>query len=359
MAGLKRYLQPTTMMCDEPVSDFHKTRVPKIILQRCETIPSLKKFLNVDIIKTEDDDVLDEDDSTVMIPDEYYVPSSPPTLKTESKNVNGISVENRVDVLSEEHSTGLQTDKVHVPSAFSITKAEPREVIPDSYSKTCLISPHDGSRLIKVKDEVETDIKVEEDPVQITFPTVKAECESPLNEHQLIHGEDHPYNFDMCNNAPGQNTVKNYQSIHTGGCRHACDMCDKSFSQSCTLKRHQLIHTGEHQYCCDVCNKSFSLMSTLKRHQLIHTGEHQYCCDVCNKSFSLMSTLKRHQLIHTGEHQYCCDVCNKSFSLMSTLKRHQLIHTGEHQYCCDVCNKSFRQRGNLKRHLGIHNDKSL
>ncbi|XP_021920550.1 uncharacterized protein LOC110830222 isoform X2 [Zootermopsis nevadensis] len=42
---------------------------------------------NVDIIKTEDDvDVLGEEDSTGMIPDEFYVPSAFSTVKTEPKS---------------------------------------------------------------------------------------------------------------------------------------------------------------------------------------------------------------------------------------------------------------------------------
>jgi hypothetical protein len=51
-----------------------------------------------------------------------------------------------------------------------------QEVVLDSCSETCLISPHDGSQHIKVEVEGVTDIKEEEDSVQ-TFPTIQAECE--------------------------------------------------------------------------------------------------------------------------------------------------------------------------------------
>ncbi|XP_021923255.1 uncharacterized protein LOC110831502 isoform X2 [Zootermopsis nevadensis] len=168
----------------EDVTDIKEEEDPVQI-----TSPTIKSECeNVDIIKTEDDvDVLGEDDSTGMIPDEFYVPSSFSTLKTEPKNVNIISVENDTDVLSEEHSTGLQTDKVYIPSAFSTIKAEHREVVSVSCSETCLVSPHDGSQLIKAKVEDVTDIKEEEDPVQITFPTIKAECESYLQRHSGEH----------------------------------------------------------------------------------------------------------------------------------------------------------------------------
>jgi hypothetical protein len=52
-----------------------------------------------------------------------------------------------------------------------------QKVIPDSYSETCLTSPHDGSQVINIKVEDVTDIQDEEDPLQVTFPEIKAEHE--------------------------------------------------------------------------------------------------------------------------------------------------------------------------------------
>ncbi|KDR17967.1 Caseinolytic peptidase B protein-like protein [Zootermopsis nevadensis] len=64
------------------------------------------------------------------------------------------------------------------------------EVVSESCSETCLISPHDGSQLIKAKDEGVADIKEEEDPVQITHPIIKAECEA-MEKHKIKLIWDH------------------------------------------------------------------------------------------------------------------------------------------------------------------------
>ncbi|KDR19094.1 hypothetical protein L798_06326 [Zootermopsis nevadensis] len=137
--------------------------------------------------------------------------------------------------------------------------------------------------------------------VPSAFSTVKTEPKSPLNEHQLMHGEDHSYSFDNYNKALSQNNVKNYKSIHTGERPYDCDVCNKSCSRKDNLKVHQRLHSGEHRYCCDMCNKPFIQRSHLKTHQCIHSGECPNDCDMCNKSFIKKEDLKLHQCIHSGE----------------------------------------------------------
>jgi hypothetical protein len=51
------------------------------------------------------------------------------------------------------------------------------EAVTSSCSETCLTSCHDRSEIIKVKVENVTDIKEEDDPVQMTFPKTKTKCE--------------------------------------------------------------------------------------------------------------------------------------------------------------------------------------
>jgi hypothetical protein len=52
-----------------------------------------------------------------------------------------------------------------------------QNVVPDSYSETCETYPYDGSQIMNIKVEDVTDMKEEEDPVEITFPVIKAEQE--------------------------------------------------------------------------------------------------------------------------------------------------------------------------------------
>jgi hypothetical protein len=46
---------------------------------------------------------------------------------------------------------------------------------PDSSSKICLTSSHDGNQVVSIKVEEVTDMQEEEDPLLMTFPVTKAE----------------------------------------------------------------------------------------------------------------------------------------------------------------------------------------
>ena len=68
----------------------------------------------------------------------------------------------------------------------------------------------------------------------------------------------------------------------SGQKKYACNICRKTFNQSCHLKIHQLTHTGEKKYTCDVCGKTFSQSGNLKRHKLTHTNEKKHLPDKVN-----------------------------------------------------------------------------
>ncbi|XP_021938032.1 uncharacterized protein LOC110838769 isoform X3 [Zootermopsis nevadensis] len=52
-----------------------------------------------------------------------------------------------------------------------------QEVVPDSYSETSFEASYDNNQVIDIKVEDDGGVKVEEDPVMITFPVIKAEHE--------------------------------------------------------------------------------------------------------------------------------------------------------------------------------------
>ncbi|XP_023727887.1 gastrula zinc finger protein XlCGF71.1-like [Cryptotermes secundus] len=151
-------------------------------------------------------------------------------------------------------------------------------------TEICQASSRDAYQAISIKAETLSDVREEEeeeDPLTIKFPGRKAEPESHLRSHQLIHIGVRPF---------------------------WCDICKKSFIYRAHLRIHHRIHTGEQPFSCDMCNKSFIEQSSLKRHQRIHSGERPYCCDICNKLFNQRSSLKRHLRIHDGKQLFCCDV---------------------------------------------------
>jgi uncharacterized Zn-finger protein len=149
------------------------------------------------------------------------------------------------------------------------------------------VSPRTACLAVSIKAEPKSEAEEEDCPVPFTFPRIKDEPESDLDEHRTLRDDGRPL---------------------------LCDVCNKSFSEQLVLMRHQLTHNGERPYVCEVCNKSFSKKYSLKIHLRIHSGERPCVCDVCNKSFRYQLALKRHQLTHSGEPPYVCDVCNKSFS---------------------------------------------
>ncbi|XP_012519793.1 PREDICTED: zinc finger protein with KRAB and SCAN domains 4 [Propithecus coquereli] len=149
------------------------------------------------------------------------------------------------------------------------------------------------------------------------------------------------------------------QKNATGGRRHYCHECGKSFAQSSGLTKHMRIHTGEKPYECEDCGKTFIGSSALVIHQRVHTGEKPYECEECGKVFSHSSNLIKHQRTHTGEKPYECDDCGKTFSQSCSLLEHHKIHTGEKPYQCKMCGKAFRRNSHLLRHQRIHGNKNV
>uniref|UniRef100_U3FQA6 Zinc finger protein with KRAB and SCAN domains 3 isoform 1 n=1 Tax=Callithrix jacchus TaxID=9483 RepID=U3FQA6_CALJA len=181
--------------------------------------------------------------------------------------------------------------------------------------------------------------------------------ELPEKEHGKIscHLSEDIVQIPTCAEAAEQEgRLQRKQKNATGGRRHICHECGKSFAQSSGLSKHRRIHTGEKPYECEECGKAFIGSSALVIHQRVHTGEKPYECEECGKAFSHSSDLIKHQRTHTGEKPYECDDCGKAFSQSCSLLEHHKIHTGEKPYQCNMCGKAFRRSSHLLRHQRIH-----
>ncbi|XP_012321251.2 zinc finger protein with KRAB and SCAN domains 3 isoform X1 [Aotus nancymaae] len=187
--------------------------------------------------------------------------------------------------------------------------------------------------------------------------------ELPEKEHGKIscHLSEDIAQIPTCAEAGEQEgRLQRKQKSATGGRRHICHECGKSFAQSSGLSKHRRIHTGEKPYECEECGKAFIGSSALVIHQRVHTGEKPYECEECGKAFSHSSDLIKHQRTHTGEKPYECDDCGKTFSQSCSLLEHHRIHTGEKPYQCNMCGKAFRRSSHLLRHQRIHTgDKNI
>lgn len=62
-------------------------------------------------------------------------------------------------------------------------------------------------------------------------------------------------------------------SFYTGERSHACDQCDKLFSQLSSMKLHKnSVHHKIRPHACPHCDKRFKTMSHLKQHSTVHSG---------------------------------------------------------------------------------------
>jgi len=50
-------------------------------------------------------------------------------------------------------------------------------------------------------------------------------------------------------------------------------VCNKVYSDKCSLINHKHMHSGERPYSCELCNKAFSEQSSLNIHQHMHSFE--------------------------------------------------------------------------------------
>ncbi|KDR09390.1 uncharacterized protein LOC110838769 isoform X2 [Zootermopsis nevadensis] len=124
-------------------------------------------------IKMENDvDVQSEKDSISVVSDEVHIQSGTSIQKDETEIMN-IKIEDFADTQEEEDRIAkLPLIKSEHKDSINL-----QEVVPDSYSETSFEASYDNNQVIDIKVEDDGGVKVEEDPVMITFPVIKAEHE--------------------------------------------------------------------------------------------------------------------------------------------------------------------------------------
>ena len=102
---------------------------------------------------------------------------------------------------------------------------------------------------------------------------------------------------------------------------------------------------------CDECQKEFSSKFSLKVHRkAIHEGI-KFPCDYCEKEYPRVTSLQVHiRTVHYGE-TLTCDICSKIFARKGSLQRHiQSTHEGI-RYPCNQCDYQASDKSNLKKHI--------
>lgn len=110
---------------------------------------------------------------------------------------------------------------------------------------------------------------------------------STLANHKMkIHQQIHLHECHLCAKRFQQiGQLKKHFVVHTGRSKHfskkidrnrrknnVCNECDRSFVDSnCLLRHKRLIHQGIHPHACESCDKRFSEYTQLKIHMRTHT----------------------------------------------------------------------------------------
>ena len=144
---------------------------------------------------------------------------------------------------------------------------------------------------------------------------------------------------------------KELHQLHPWRELHACNSCDRAFSQSHNLKAHMKSHVEKLSFACKLCQTPFSGLASLQTHEKIHTGQMQYNCLQCNSSFE-----SRHEQIshNRSEHKmWKCQTrrCNLRFQSLSSFTEHLTL-----RYECILCKKTFRFQSHFNYHVYIHNN---
>ena len=188
-------------------------------------------------------------------------------------------------------------------------------------------------------------------------------CKGLLKAHMLVHTEERPYFYSICNKERDiqferksqmityMNTGIHSQLLYHPG--HA-SFEYRHFGQIFPSLQYQLKHNSDSHLDnnCNICNRKFRLNTDLDSHMAIQHS--QYLCGICNKEYASQSALERHVFTHSKGKRFTCSVCNKKYSSKSSLRIHMYTHTGEVKYICSVCGKIFASKNILNKHMYSH-----
>ncbi|GJQ80998.1 hypothetical protein Trydic_g23427 [Trypoxylus dichotomus] len=150
-----------------------------------------------------------------------------------------------------------------------------------------------------------------------------------LKTHQVVHSEDRPFKCDVCDKSfKLESVLKTHTLRHNNIRRHVCEMCGKAFIDRSGLLKHKATHNIGKNFTCSVCGKDYKTKACLDRHlKMVHSGIKSHACDQCDRRFSDGALLRQHILIHTGDKPFACEICGKTFRQRSCIPRHMRIHT--------------------------------
>ena len=126
-----------------------------------------------------------------------------------------------------------------------------------------------------------------------------------------------------------------------------CKYSDKTFAEFNELRKHIPINTPQIKHACQLCNMTFSNMYNLKRH---HEAIHMpFSCYLCKERFPELSLLRKHGLSCTAEPKgsrknwpLICILCDMVFHSFGIFLQHAVHHKKEvKSVTCEECKAEF------------------
>ncbi|XP_069669748.1 zinc finger protein 235-like isoform X2 [Periplaneta americana] len=247
----------------------------------------------------------------------------------------------------------VKVDEDPMPISFRMAKHEPE----DRYFS--------DQHVTGIKEEyvahshgLTTEIKFEEDPEPFSFPVVKREPEEEqsgldtVNEEPRVEGtaEDNEIFTEWIAATKERTVSSEFNSFAHEENDTVCEIPKNSNSSG----EHAATDEDKKPLQFEISKGCLSNPAKSTTHLSERVVKNGYKCDICGKSFSTSRGVKRHEFLHTGEKPFSCDVCGKCFSQSSHLRCHERLHTGEKTFKCDVCGNYFSRSSNLRRHERLH-----
>ncbi|XP_044737614.1 zinc finger protein 91-like [Chrysoperla carnea] len=157
---------------------------------------------------------------------------------------------------------------------------------------------------------------------------------------------------ELCGKIVRRRNLSKHMLSHRERNNLNCRYCEKAFLSPEALKEHMEV---AHKKCvCDHCGLRLR-PNQLKTHLLTHTKERPHACDRCDKTYSQKCQLKQHiSRIHLNERKFVCTFCSQAFFDKKCLLNHVRRHTGEKPFKCQMCEKRFIQKVALDVHMKTH-----